>query len=259
MNIQDYFMRNSLAFDPAHLFWDVNECVKQVHVSGILHAAICQDLSRYIGERCKKNIADVLQRLASHGKKLFLITNSPYMFVNKGMSYVVGPDWQSLFDVVVCRARKPSFFVDNHGRPFRLFLPSSNTTSWRKVTKLEKGSVYVGGNVRDFRHLTGWAGQSVLYFGDHVFSDLADATQRHGWRTGAIVPELEREIMIANTSEYQKTVGWTLVLQELIQRMARHADDMEERELLDAWREERHQLRLFAKNIFNPRYDHFFF
>jgi hypothetical protein len=38
--------------------------------------------------------------------------------------------------------------------------------------------------------MTGWNGQQVLYFGDHPYSDLADVTLQHGWRTGAIISEL---------------------------------------------------------------------
>lgn len=38
--------------------------------------------------------------------------------------------------------------------------------------------------------LTGWRGHQVLYFGDHPYSDLADVTLEHGWRTGAIINEL---------------------------------------------------------------------
>lgn len=38
--------------------------------------------------------------------------------------------------------------------------------------------------------MTGWRGDEVLYFGDHPYSDLADVTLEHGWRTGAIIHEL---------------------------------------------------------------------
>lgn len=38
--------------------------------------------------------------------------------------------------------------------------------------------------------MTGWRGEQVLYFGDHPYSDLADVTLEHGWRTGAIINEL---------------------------------------------------------------------
>ncbi len=48
--------------------------------------------------------------------------------------------------------------------------------SWQPVTQLSKGNVYLQGNVSDFMSFTGWNGASVLYFGDHVFSDLAVST-----------------------------------------------------------------------------------
>ena len=35
------------------------------------------------------------------------------------------------------------------------------------------GEVYYQGNVLDFTRMTGWVGGSVLYQGDHVYSDLA--------------------------------------------------------------------------------------
>jgi hypothetical protein len=52
------------------------------------------------------------------------------------------------------------------------------------VTKLEKGVIYYEGTVKFLQNLTGWRGHQVLYFGDHPYSDLADVTLQHGWRTG---------------------------------------------------------------------------
>lgn len=46
------------------------------------------------------------------------------------------------------------------------------------------------GTVKQLQDLTGWRGHQVLYFGDHPYSDLADVTLEHGWRTGAIITEL---------------------------------------------------------------------
>lgn len=46
------------------------------------------------------------------------------------------------------------------------------------------------GTVKQLQDLTGWRGHNVLYFGDHPYSDLADVTLEHGWRTGAIISEL---------------------------------------------------------------------
>lgn len=58
-------------------------------------------------------------------------------------------------------------------RPFRLLNSDAMTASWSRVTELVPGKVYQQGNVNDFIGMTGWKGSQVLYFGDHVFSDLA--------------------------------------------------------------------------------------
>ena len=44
--------------------------------------------------------------------------------------------------------------------------------------------------MKQLQDMTGWRGEQVLYFGDHPYSDLADVTLEHGWRTGAIISEL---------------------------------------------------------------------
>lgn len=49
--------------------------------------------------------------------------------------------------------------------------------------------------------MTGWRGEQVLYFGDHPYSDLADVTLEHGWRTGAIINELTVSCNISLSSE----------------------------------------------------------
>lgn len=108
---------------------------------------------------------------------------------NAGMGLIVGPDWRDFFDVVIVSARKPRFFTET-SRPIRVFDQTSGTHVWDKVSKLEKGVIYYEGTVRQLQDLTGWSGEHVLYFGDHPYSDLADVTLQHGWRTGAIINEL---------------------------------------------------------------------
>ena len=58
-------------------------------------------------------------------------------------------------------------------RPFRCLNSDLKTPAWSKVDKLIPGQVYQQGNIKDFIKMTGWGGGSVLYFGDHVFTDLA--------------------------------------------------------------------------------------
>uniref|UniRef100_A0A0A9DSB9 Uncharacterized protein n=1 Tax=Arundo donax TaxID=35708 RepID=A0A0A9DSB9_ARUDO len=61
--------------------------------------------------------------LREKGKKLFLLTNSPFYFVDGGMCYLLedqhfdGNSWRELFDVVIAQANKPTFYNSDH--PFR--------------------------------------------------------------------------------------------------------------------------------------------
>ena len=58
-------------------------------------------------------------------------------------------------------------------RPFRCLNSDLKTPAWSKVDKLVQGQVYQQGNINDFIKMTKWDGGIVLYFGDHVFTDLA--------------------------------------------------------------------------------------
>lgn len=51
------------------------------------------------------------------------------------------------------------------------------------------------------------------------FFDLQDLTLKHGWRTGAIIPELRKEIKIMNTEQYLHMMAWLQALTGLIEQM----------------------------------------
>ncbi|XP_029579191.1 5'-nucleotidase domain-containing protein 2 isoform X1 [Salmo trutta] len=249
----DYFNSNDIEYDPGHLYKDVSDAIGMVHIKGYMYKWIMQDLEKYI-LRGDETYA-VLHRLASHGKKLFLITNSPFSFVDKGMKYMVGKDWRDLFDIVIVQADKPHFF-NSCGKPFRR-LDSNGDLQWDKIKSLDKGQVYKQGNLFDFLRLTGWRGSKVLYFGDHLYSDLADLMLRHGWRTGAIVPELEVETRVVNTEQYAQGLTWLQALTGLLERMQMHRDP-ESKKVLQDWLKEREELRAVTKNLFNPHFGSIF-
>uniref|UniRef100_A0A8C6RE50 5'-nucleotidase domain containing 2 n=1 Tax=Nannospalax galili TaxID=1026970 RepID=A0A8C6RE50_NANGA len=160
--VVDYF----LEFDQAHFYKDVRDAIRNVHV-GLVYQWIEQDMEKYV-LKGDETFA-VLSRLVARGKQLFLITNSPFSFVDKGMRVLIGAN---------------SLIVQK------------GSLHWDSITRLEKGKIYPQGNLFDFLRLTEWRGPRVLYFGDHLYSDLVDLMLRHGWHTGAIIPELEREIRI---------------------------------------------------------------
>ena len=52
-----------------------------------------------------------------------------------------------------------------------------------------------------------------LLSGDHPYADLADVTLHHGWHTGAVIRELEAEIVQMNTDQFKWGVNWIQVRQ----------------------------------------------
>ncbi|XP_054694345.1 5'-nucleotidase domain-containing protein 2 isoform X1 [Grus americana] len=252
-SVIDYFISHGIEFDQVHLYKDISDAIRDVHVKGVMYKWIEKDLEQYIlhGDE----IYAVLNRLVNHKKKLFLITNSPFSFVDKGMKHMVGKNWRDLFDLVIVQAGKPNFFTDRR-KPFRK-LDDKGSLQWDKINQLEKGKIYKEGNLFDFLRLTGWRGSKVLYFGDHLYSDLADLMLRHGWRTGAIVPELETEIRIINTEQYMHSLTWQQALTGLLERMQMY-QDAESKQVLLEWMKERQEIRSLTKNLFNPQFGSIF-
>ncbi|KAL3061311.1 hypothetical protein OYC64_009482 [Pagothenia borchgrevinki] len=251
--VNDFFMRHNIDYEPVHLYKDVKEAIRDVHVKGIMYRAVEADIGKYIcyGEQSHA----VLKKLAEHGKKMFLITNSPFDFVDRGMNFIVGKDWRDLFDIVIVQADKPGFFNDRR-KPFRR-VTDKGALLWDRIHKLEKGKIYKQGNLYEFLRLTGWGGSKVLYFGDHIYSDLADLTLKHGWRTGAIIPELRKEIKIMNTEEYVHMMAWLQALTGLIEQMQVHRDPASQA-VVEEWISEREDMRAQTKDIFNPQFGSLF-
>lgn len=62
--------------------------------------------------------------------------------------------------------------------------------------KKNKASHLPQGNLKQLQEMKGWHGQELLYFGDHPYSDLADVSLNHSWRTGAIIWELDVSLIL---------------------------------------------------------------
>ncbi|XP_024279990.1 5'-nucleotidase domain-containing protein 3 [Oncorhynchus tshawytscha] len=251
--VNDYFMKHNIDYEPVHLYKDVKAAIGDVHVKGIMYRAVEADMENYIsyGEQTHA----VLKKLYEDGKKMFLITNSPFDFVDRGMNYIVGKDWRDLFDIVIVQADKPGFFNDRR-KPFRR-VTDKGVLHWDRIHKLEKGKIYKQGNLYEFLRLTGWRGSKVLYFGDHIYSDLADLTLKHGWRTGAIIPELRKEIKIMNTEQYVHLMTWLQGLTGLIEHMQVHRDPASQ-SVVQEWIKEREAMRSQTKDIFNSQFGSLF-
>ncbi|KAL9925287.1 5' nucleotidase C isoform 1-T1 [Glossina fuscipes fuscipes] len=247
-NVAEYFEKNHIDYHPEIMFYDIKSAVQACHP--IMHQIVMKDAEAYIEKN--ENLPKYFEKLLQSGKKLFLVTNSPYSFVNRGMTLLAGNNWREYFDVIIVQARKPKFFTDE-SRPIRLYDERNDSHVWDRVTRLEKGQIYYEGTVKQLQDLTGWRGHCVLYFGDHPYSDLADVTLEHGWRTGAIISELTHEINTLNNQEFKMSANWLQMLTQLIEE--NQDNELEPAKLcLQKWMQERDKLRNDTKTVFNEQF-----
>ncbi|RUS21625.1 5' nucleotidase family-domain-containing protein [Endogone sp. FLAS-F59071] len=293
-DVLQYFKDHDTNFHPSYLYDDVRAAARILHsgssrggIGGLLHHRVMENVEQYL-ERSTK-LVQYLENLTRNGKKLFLLTNSSFPFINRGLTYITGyPNWRDLFDAVIVLADKPNFYRSN--RPFRRI----TEPTWAFVDGFHKEEVYQGGNLKDFSKFTGWyidSGlkiqyelktlpsdrkigvgsdknliskyipfgdvQKVMYIGDHIFSDLEEPNVQQGWRTGAIIRELETELQIRNTDSYRHTLSWLLRLERLIKQA--QTANVEQRtpqlqHLLENWRDERKSIRRNLKTVFNKQF-----
>ncbi|CAG9808091.1 unnamed protein product [Chironomus riparius] len=246
--VTEFFNKHHIDYHPEIMFRDVKNAIGSSHP--VMHKIVGDHVKEYIKE--DTNMKRFFQRLINSNKKLFLVTNSPFPFVNKGMTFLCGDDWREFFDVIIVNARKPKFFTE-HSRPLRIYDEKMHTHTWDRVTKLEKGVIYYEGTVKTLQKLTGWYGHKVLYFGDHPYSDLADVTLEHGWRTGAIINELTHEIETLNNDDFKMSANWLQMLTSLMEDIQDH-ETVESEEALQKWAKERDGIRYKMKQIFNPQF-----
>jgi hypothetical protein len=97
-------------------------------------------------------------------------------------------------------------------------------------------------HVQQLIALTGWKGDRVIYFGDHIFHDLKEPSSVAGWKTGVIIrgtllpfpsnaqlppnvvcahvylsnTELEKEVEIQNSSVYRSVLAELLEVRAVV-------------------------------------------
>ncbi|GMQ02297.1 hypothetical protein CsSME_00048595 [Camellia sinensis var. sinensis] len=93
-DIVQHFVDAKLEFDASYVYQDVNRAIQHVHRSGLAHRGILSDPQRYLVKNSQ--LLRFLRMLKENGKKLFLLTNSPYYFVDGGMRFMLeGCDHQN--------------------------------------------------------------------------------------------------------------------------------------------------------------------
>lgn len=143
----------------------------------------------------RKNLVPWLRNLRQSGVKLMLLTNSNHHYTKVMMNFAFGEDWKPLFDLVVYRTKKPTFFLQE--APFYKLvdpLAKGETIGLQIVPKDEKiveGVEYYGGNEKKLRADILGPSATVVYVGDELFGDVLAPTVYSGWKSIAIVEELQ--------------------------------------------------------------------
>jgi HAD superfamily 5'-nucleotidase-like hydrolase len=187
----DLLDRYGTAVDYAQLFQDIRECIDEAHRDGAIVDVIANDLPRFVEK--DPDLAPTLHKLRSAGKKLFLLTNSRWGYTDRMMKFLLDgemgeyPSWRNYFDVVVCAATKPAFFQER--RPFLERVGNETIPA----SRLERGHIYEGGNLKDFERMIKSGGDSILYVGDHIYGDILRSKKESAWRAVMIVQEMEQE------------------------------------------------------------------
>ncbi|KAL7194627.1 hypothetical protein ACSBR1_034955 [Camellia fascicularis] len=129
-----------------------------------------------------------------------------------------------------------------------------DTLAFSKVDSFLPDRVYYHGCLKSFLQITKWNGPEVIYFGDHLYSDLRGPSKA-GWRTAAIIHELENEIQIQNEDSYRFEQGKFHIIQELLGKLHATVTNSQRSEAFRSlfWElnEERQKARCAMKNMFN--------
>ncbi len=190
--VVEHLEPRSEAIDYGQLFADIRECADLSHQDGSILDVVLKDLPRFIDRDLE--LGHLLHKLRSAGKRLFLLTNSGPGYTDAMMSYLLGdalaeyPSWENYFDYICTFSRKPGFFTGKAA-----FL---DVETGEEIREPSRGRVYTGGNMARLQRALGFAGDEVLYVGDHIYGDVLRAKKESTWRTAMIIQEMDDELRV---------------------------------------------------------------
>ena len=177
----------------ADLYRKVRENLDEAHMEGEMKQEIVSNPDAFV--ELDPGVPMVLMDQRAAGKQLLLITNSDWTFTSAMMSYAFdrflprGKSWRSLFDLVLCFAQKPAFFMNQ----MPLFAVDEPTGLLRPVARLGDEGTYAGGYAALVERHLGLFGDQILFVGDHLFADVHVTKSVQRWRTALVIRELEAE------------------------------------------------------------------
>lgn len=179
---------------------DILEGLDTSHRDGSLKGQVKKNVKKYIVQDAK--IVHALEKFKTHGKKLWVITNSDYEYSKLLLDYSINPflknhkHWSELFNIVITLASKPRFFTDK--MPLLQIDPDTGLMK-NHHGKIEDG-IYQGGNAQVIQKNAGLSGEQILYLGDHIYGDVLQIKKTCNWRTALVIDELLTEVDAINKS-----------------------------------------------------------
>ncbi len=181
------------------LFRMVRRASDDAHMEGRLKAEILADPHQFV-ELDEETPLALLDQKKS-GKKLLLITNSEWSYVEPILSHAFNPflpkplRWRDLFDIIIIGARKPNFFT--------LSMPVFEVVNEEGLLRVHRGPlipghIYLGGDAQLVEASLGLSGEELMYVGDHIFTDVNISKNISKWRTALVIRELEDEIAVVD-------------------------------------------------------------
>lgn len=144
--------------------------------------------------KCSQKIINWLREMKKKNKVIFLITGSHADFADFTATYTIGEDWKSLFDIIICYAKKPGFFTEN--RPF-ISLIDNEEDMTISGKQLIRGGMYSQGNWTElkefFKIITKNDLPKCLYVGDNLIQDIYVPAACSGLDTIVVSEEMHAE------------------------------------------------------------------
>ena len=172
---------------------DLNSCLDRAHRDGSLKGTVAKNLDKYILK--DEQVIRGLECYKSHGKKIFIVTNSDFHYTKLLLDYSINPflkgkTWEDFFEIVITSADKPRFFYDN--LKFLKINPVDGTMT-NVEGKVEPG-IYQGGCASTLTTDLNLSADEILYIGDHIYGDVVRLKKDCAWRTALVVEELDDEM-----------------------------------------------------------------
>ena len=188
------------------IFSDICQSVEAIHIQSDIKKKVMQEPDRYIYKNPR--IAPALEKLIKHGKRLFLLTNSPIDYTDFLLNFTLTPflknhsSWMDLFEIIITSAHKPSFFYKQ--KDFQELDKNTFETA-SNILIPSKGGLYQFGCAENLTKSLQLVEDDILYIGDQVYTDVVLLKKKCGWRTALVIEELaeERKHLQKNQNLYE--------------------------------------------------------